>query len=237
MGLKEEIHKVIEVFDLNLDGDLLYEHYTNNTNNFRTNLDAKKAKLLEGPMVQVMSTVASRGGQKGGNLLIIALLIVIFGMTMLIYNKQKQLYKLGARGRNVIAREVRNVHDDTRRIRGSMTSLLKSALENTGRRDDDDDDDGPRFHNITNPRVIAERERETARRKPKIKGTGSQGQKVTGSRAENQSARDARRRQRAKSAERRRRTLGGRKSRKSLFKKKRTKRKRGYRKNFTKRKN
>ena len=224
MGLQEEIHKVIEVFDLNLDGDLLYEHYTNNTNNFRTNLDAKKAKLLKGPMVQVMSTVASRGGQKGGNLLIIALLIVIFGMTLLIYNKQKQLYKLGARGRNVIANEVRNVHDDTRRIRGSMTSFLKSALENTGRRDDDDDgDDGaPPFHNMTNPDVITARE-SRALRKHKIKGTGSQGQRVTGSRAENQTARDARRARRARSAERRRnskKNRGGRKMRKRTTRRK-----------------
>lgn len=135
MGLKEEIHKVIDVFNLNLDGDLLFDHYNNNTNKFRTNLEEKKAKLLEGPLVQVMSSFASRGGQKGGNMgaIALALLICIFGMTLVIYNKIKEndairadFYEKGLRGRNTIMSRINRLGNNTIR----MTSRLNSALEN-----------------------------------------------------------------------------------------------------------
>lgn len=135
MGLKEEIHKVIDVFNLNLDGDLLFDHYNNNTNKFRTQLEEKKAKLLKGPLVQVMSSVASRGGQKGGNMgaIALALLICILGMTLVIYNKIKEndasradFYEKGLRGRNTIMSRINRLSNDTNR----MTSRLNSALEN-----------------------------------------------------------------------------------------------------------
>tara|TARA_X000000368_G_C22995448_1_gene696399 strand:+ start:194 stop:940 length:747 start_codon:yes stop_codon:yes gene_type:complete len=244
MGLKEEIKKVIVVFNLKLDGNLLYKHYNNNTNNFRTNLDAKKAKLLEGPMVQVMSSVASRGGQKGGDLLVEALLIVIFGMTILIYNKQKKseqkdanYYARGEYGRRAIRNAVSNVADhvgrvgnDARATRLSLAALLKKG-------DKEKREEEELFHDMTSKSVRANRESQEMRKSKPI-GTGSEGE-ILGRRpqqseiyekmkkdAAKKTARSKRRSASLEAAERRRRQSkgkngGGRKKKK----KKRTRKK------------
>ena len=79
-------------------------------------MDAKKAKLLEGSVVQVMSSVASKGGQKDGDLFINSLLICIFGMTIVMYNKIKEngenltkYYRLGSKGRLDIFKSLKNL--------------------------------------------------------------------------------------------------------------------------------
>ena len=118
MGLKEEIHKVIHIFDLNLDGDKLYEHYTNNTNNFRTKLDAKKAQLLKGPMVQVMSTVASRGGGENTEYIILALLIIVFGMTVFIYRRMEENEERSERRFGLLQVPVEMARRDAGAVRG-----------------------------------------------------------------------------------------------------------------------
>ena len=221
MGLKEEIQKVIYVFNLDLDGDLLYEHYTNNTNNFRTNLDVKKAKLLEGPIVQVMSSFASRGGQKGGDLLIIALLIVIFGMTILIYNKQKKseqmdanYYARGEYGRRSIRNAVREVHGDVGRVGNDAraTRLGLAALLKKGDKEKREEEE--LFHNMTSKSVLDQRESQALREnKSKPTGTGPKGRTLEEEEEEEEQQSDiyarnvkaAKERNKKKSLERRRR--------------------------------
>jgi len=236
MTSKKEIQKVIDVFNLDLDGDLLYKHYTNDTNNFKTNLDAKKAKLLEGPTVQVMSSVASRGGQKGGDLLINALLIVIFGMTMLIYNKQKKneqkdatYYERGRDGRYDIYSYLLKNTEKGNKQKIESEIIPKAEEGRTG------------IYNLTSQQVLDNRHRRNS--ESQIDGTGPEGQRLVAKQteilernkveskkkqkaAEKERRRKEGRKLRAKSANRRRelnknKTNGGRKKKKRTRKKKR----------------
>lgn len=245
MGLKEEIQKVINVFRLNLDGEKLFNHYEKNIDNFKTKINEKK-QLLEGPIVQVMSSIASRGGQKGGDHLIIALLICIFGMTVAIYNKVEdkveETYRSGSRGRANISGEIKRVRGDIKNIRNNMSSVSKSESENNSKVKENADEGVTGLYNLTPPHVLDTYDRGRRMRQNAMPyGTVPGGQELGGQdnqqseiydkkvreakeRGEKKRLQRSRSRQRAAAAERRlaksKKNGGGRKKKKKRTRKK-----------------
>lgn len=173
MSLADEIHNICLLFGLNPNfAGILYWVYINDINKFKTDLDAKKKGLLEGPAMNMLS----QGG--GGGDTILALLIVIFGIITLskLNSVQEEIKEQGESNQFMTKHVNRRLMDESRKQNSKLDDLMKWMFsQDNPESDTPDTPDIVKRANEFNARLLGERADQMARKKKKRAKTPGRG--------------------------------------------------------------